>query len=305
MKKYILCSVIALGSLSCTDSFLEEKMVSTITQDYFETEQGLEQLIVGTYDALRVTKQYEQGPSTFMSGVDNFTNKTPNRGMYSPSEWNATGRFANWANSLCGENSKSLLGFYPIINNCNRAILSIREGKALGKFATDAEYAARSLSEALFNRAYSVYIMSTMYGAIYVPQGYTTELPSNYNYMRQSVPGIYSMLIGDLRYAYDHLPDVSEQNLSADFGRATKGAAAHFLAKLYLQRAQAEKFGTAEYGVDVMVMLILAIRSHILVCYIKVRELLIWIHVFIMLLQLLIMVIMNWSQILASCSVIL
>ena len=70
MKKYILCSVIALGSLSCTDSFLEEKMVSTITQDYFETEQGLEQLIVGTYDALRVTKQYEQGPSTFMSGVD-------------------------------------------------------------------------------------------------------------------------------------------------------------------------------------------------------------------------------------------
>lgn len=92
MKKYILCSVIALGSLSCTDSFLEEKMVSTITQDYFETEQGLEQLIVGTYDALRVTKQYEQGPSTFMSGVDNFTNKTPNRGMYSPSEWNATGR---------------------------------------------------------------------------------------------------------------------------------------------------------------------------------------------------------------------
>lgn len=175
----------------------------------------------------------------------------------------------------------------------------------MGKFATDAEYAARSLSEALFNRAYSVYIMSTMYGAIYVPQGYTTELPSNYNYMRQSVPGIYSMLIGDLRYAYDHLPDVSEQNLSADFGRATKGAAAHFLAKLYLQRAQAEKFGTAEYGVDVMVMLILAIRSHILVCYIKVRELLIWIHVFIMLLQLLIMVIMNWSQILASCSVIL
>ena len=41
MKKYIVCSMIALGSISCTDSFLEEKMVSTITQDYFETEQGL------------------------------------------------------------------------------------------------------------------------------------------------------------------------------------------------------------------------------------------------------------------------
>lgn len=115
MKKYIVCSMIALGSISCTDSFLEEKMVSTITQDYFETEQGLEQLIVGTYDALRVTKQYEQGPNSLMLGVDNFTSKTPNRGMYSPSEWNATGKLASLANGLCGENAKSLLGFYPII----------------------------------------------------------------------------------------------------------------------------------------------------------------------------------------------
>lgn len=29
-------------------------MVSTITQDYFNTEQGLDQLIVGTYNAERV-----------------------------------------------------------------------------------------------------------------------------------------------------------------------------------------------------------------------------------------------------------
>lgn len=67
-----------------------------------------------------------------------------------------------------------------------------------------------------------------MYGEIFVPQGYTEELPSNYNYARESVPNIYRMLITDLRYAYDHLPDVNEQNLTTDFGRATKGAAAHF-----------------------------------------------------------------------------
>lgn len=249
MKKYILLSIIALGSISCTDSFLEEKMVSTITQDYFETEQGLEQLIVGTYDALRVTKQYEQGPASLMAGVDNFSQKTASRGMYSASEWNATGKLAGFTNGLCGENAKSLLGFYPIINNCNRAIISIREGKALGKFASDANYAAKALSEALFNRAYSLYIMSTMYGEIFVPQGYTEELPSNYNYARESVPNIYRMLITDLRYAYDHLPDVNEQNLTTDFGRATKGAAAHFLAKLYLQRAQGAKYGSSEYGV--------------------------------------------------------
>lgn len=41
-------------------------MVATITQDYFETETGVEQLIVSTYDALRVTKQYQQGPFAFL-----------------------------------------------------------------------------------------------------------------------------------------------------------------------------------------------------------------------------------------------
>ena len=75
---------------SCTDKFLEEMIVSTITQEYFDTDQGLEQLIVGTYDALRVTKQYEQGPKVLMTACDNFSFKDANWGMYSASVWNAT-----------------------------------------------------------------------------------------------------------------------------------------------------------------------------------------------------------------------
>ncbi|WP_321478720.1 RagB/SusD family nutrient uptake outer membrane protein [uncultured Bacteroides sp.] len=248
MKKYILLSMIVLGSASCSDSFLEEKMVSTITQDYFETEQGLEQLIVGTYDALRVTKQYQQGPYSLEIGLDNITTKYANVGMYSPSEWTSTSKVATNANGLCGEYSKSLLGYYPIINNCNRAIESIRGGKASGKFATSADYAALRLSEALFNRAYCLYIMNTLYGDIYVPLAYTTSLPNNYSYKRETSENIYKLIIGDLRYAYEHLPDVSELNLGAEFGRETKGAAAHFLAKLYLQRYEGSKYGTTEYG---------------------------------------------------------
>lgn len=237
---------------SCTDKFLEEKMVSTITQEYFDTEQGLEQLIVGTYDALRVTKQYEQGPKVLMTACDNFSFKDANWGMYSASVWNATDKLSGYGYSLCGEyssNGAQPLGFYPIISNCNRAIETIREGKAQGKYLEDEAYAAQRLSEALFNRAYSLYIMSTIYGEVYVPTGFITSLPSNYNYVRESVPNIYKLLIGDLRYAFDHLPDVTSQNLATEFGRVTKGAAAHFLAKLYLQRAQGVKYGSAEYGV--------------------------------------------------------
>ena len=67
--------IIVLGTISCTDSFLDEKMVGTITQDYFNTEKGLEQLIVGTYDAVRVSKQYHQGPRAMLYGADNFAIK--------------------------------------------------------------------------------------------------------------------------------------------------------------------------------------------------------------------------------------
>ena len=79
--------MVVLGSVSCTDSFLEEKMVSTITQDYFNTEKGLEQLIVGTYDALRVSKQYQQGPYSLLTGLDVALCRTANFANYTASEW--------------------------------------------------------------------------------------------------------------------------------------------------------------------------------------------------------------------------
>jgi PBP1b-binding outer membrane lipoprotein LpoB len=41
--KYILVVLVAFFVVSCSDSFLDEKMVSVITQDYLETEQGLDQ----------------------------------------------------------------------------------------------------------------------------------------------------------------------------------------------------------------------------------------------------------------------
>lgn len=77
LKKYMLISMVAVTLASCGDDFLEEKMVATITQDYFETETGVEQLIVSTYDALRVTKQYQQGPFAFFTGVDNMMLNLP------------------------------------------------------------------------------------------------------------------------------------------------------------------------------------------------------------------------------------
>ena len=69
-KKYIFMGILALALGSCSDDFLNEKMVSTITQDYFETEQGLDQLVVSTYNAERLRYGFNEGGYLFELGHD-------------------------------------------------------------------------------------------------------------------------------------------------------------------------------------------------------------------------------------------
>lgn len=245
MKKYIIILFTIVGVLSCSDSFLEEKMVSVITQDYFNTEDGLEQLINGTYEGIRWKYGWEEGPSLFHVGTDAEIRSNSSWDMYSPSVWSPSGAIGNtWTNYLMGYYAKQLLGGYPIINNCNRAIESIRDGKALGRFAEDEQYAAQRLSETLFNRAWVYYMLNTQLGDIHMTLESNNSLPSAFNFPKSTSEEIYKQLITDLRFAFNNLPG-SEISTNSTEGREkiSKGAAAHFLAKLYLQRAQGADFG--------------------------------------------------------------
>lgn len=251
--KYICMGMLALGLASCSDNFLDEKMVSVITQDYFETEQGVDQLVVSTYNAERLRYGFNEGPYLFEQGHDCgvvCNNTELNR--FSTSAYTSTGPWnsiAGYVNTFMGTQSKQQSGFiinaYPVIDCCNKAIGLIRENKVGGKYASDPSYAAQKLSEALFNRAYALYSLNTLLGDIYVPTQSLTSLPSNFNYKREPSEQLWRMIISDLRYAYENLP---EKYSDAEFGHITKGAAAHFLARLYLERAQAAQYGTTEYG---------------------------------------------------------
>lgn len=249
--KYLSIGLLALGTASCSGDFLEEKMVSTITQDYFETEQGLDQLVVSTYNAERLRHPYTEGGYCFEVGHDcGLVSGRNAENQFSTSTWTATGTWNSipgFMSSFMGTQSRQQSGFiincYPVIDCCNKAIVSIRSGKAVGKYATDGKYAAARLSEALFNRDYLMYTLNTLLGDVYFPQTSITSLPSNFNYSRMPSEQQWRIMIADMRYAVEHLPEEAEA-----FGRITKYAAAHFLAKLYLTRAQGADYGTAEYG---------------------------------------------------------
>lgn len=255
-SKYLALGLLTLGGAagmmtSCSDDFLEEKMVSVITQDYFKTEQGLDQLVVATYNAERLRHPYTEGGFCFELGHDCGVASGSNTiNQFSTAQWTATGPWnsvAGYMNTFMGTQSKQQSGFiincYPVIDVCNKAIGSIRGGSAVGKYASDKAYAASRLSEALFNRDYLIFTLNTLLGDVYFPQTSITSLPSNFCYNRMPSEQAWKIMIGDMRYAVENLPEEAEQ-----FGRITKYAAAHFLAKLYLTRAQGAEYGTAEYG---------------------------------------------------------
>lgn len=236
MKKYIyIFFSLAILLASCRD-FLEEKMVATITQDYFETETGLEELVVSTYNALRWKYGYvQEGPFAFETGVDISDPQSKARATYDPAEWSASGTAGTYTNNLLGYRLAQLLGGYPLISDCNKAIEIIRD-EAPGKFGTDPEYANLRLSELYFSRAWFYYLLTTLLGDVPLQLQSSNTLPEAFYYPKATSEQIYTQIIADLRFAHEHLPDV------ADKGRYTKWAAAHFLAKLYLYRAQGQDF---------------------------------------------------------------
>lgn len=238
MKKYIiLLTTAAVFAASCSN-FLKEEMVSTITQDYFDTEQGLEQLVVNTYQALRFKYGWLDGLYNFEMGTDIGFTGNNDCNIYSSNQWRGSGA-TMYINDLFGvwTQNTHVIGGYPNVNGCNRAIEAIREGKAQGKFASDPEYAAQRLSEALFNRAWWYYLFTTQLGDVYMSLKSNNTVPASSSAVKSGSKDIYAQIIGDLRYAFDNLPETPTEK-----GRHTKYTAAHFLAKLYLQRAQGAQY---------------------------------------------------------------
>lgn len=86
------------------------------------------------------------------------------------------------------------------------------------------------MAEAMFNRSYCIYLMNTLLGDVYVPRGYTTALPENYAYNRETSESLYKLMIGDLRYAFENcrklpnnqglITDVLQKEPPLIFGKA-------------------------------------------------------------------------------------
>lgn len=241
MKKYIaLLAVLVSSSLYSCKDFLEEKQVASLTQAYYNDENGLNSLISGLYVYARVKHEWDgNGSKLIEPETDAYMHTNVNYARFGQAEYGSdvTGIATNVYNYIGAANSSyAPMGAYPHINNCNIA-LDIIDKVAPGRFGSDENYRKAKRAEVLFLRSWAYYLISNQLGD--VPLLLTPRREDNgvYYYPKSSLEAVYKQIIGDMRYAYENLPPTT-----SDRGRATKWAAGHFLAKLYLNRAQAAGF---------------------------------------------------------------
>jgi starch-binding outer membrane protein, SusD/RagB family len=228
--KITLLVTVLLGMLfSSCKKFVKEELVTTLTQDYYKTDQGLEDLVKSAYVGVRWKFEGEQSYCLWNFGLDEFrVGDQFNFVQY------------NYYNSNLAPNgpdgflNQMWTTYYAAIYRCNLGIQKIGayDNTASTLLGTDAKKNVR-IAELKGLRAFYYFGMVQQLGGLPIvtvpPDGVTYDFP------RRSVADVYNLIISDLREAG---PKLDWRN-NTERGRFSRATAYHFLAKAYLTRASA------------------------------------------------------------------
>lgn len=225
MKKkistYILAALSIFGQYSCSN-FLEEEIVSGVTNDYYQTQEGMETLVAASYAFMRfgvgderVYAYQDLGTDCFTQGGDGSYRQSLNR--YESALEPQLGVLYNlWSNN------------YRAINGTNTGIEIIPQMNA------SEEFKKSKMADLRFLRANFYFELVQQFGAVPLSTEAITEVKTDFK--RTPVADVYKQIIDDLRYAAENLPENGSES-----GYATKWAASQLLAKVYLTRGSAVK----------------------------------------------------------------
>ena len=219
-KHAFLLLAVLLSTISC-ENYLEEERYTDVGYDYLKTKIGMESAVTGVYYTMRWhcnMENYfvltEMGGDLAWDGNDG-NNKT------------AFNQYGSALNSANGIVSQFWSACYNGINRANTAIMFMPDVADM----TD-DLKSQRTAECRFMRAYYYFDLVQHFGDLpLVTEGNVSQIITDFK--RSPVADVYKQIIKDLRAAYDVLPDVWQQT---DRGRATKWAAGHLLAKVYLTR---------------------------------------------------------------------
>lgn len=224
---WLFAGALLLTITSCK-KFIKEELVTTLTEDYYKTDLGLEDLVKSAYAPLQWKFTGEQSYCMYNFGTDEFREGDQfNNVRYNDydANLNANDAFVNglWTNNYSG------------IRRCNQGIELITNfndpaSKVLG---TQAQKDLR-IAELRALRGLYYFQMVQQFGG--VPLITTVPADPQYEFPRSSIAQVYEQIMSDFKNAGPALP---WRYTGADRGRATRAMAYHFLAKAYLTRGSA------------------------------------------------------------------
>lgn len=227
--KYIKTGVFAfalLANMSCKDDFLKEELTTQRGNAYYNTEAGIQSLVVGAYNQVfSVPFAGELQFATTNYGTDEFHVG----GDGSNGSWNnydgglkSIVTVVN-ANTIAAERAWDT--YYVGIGLANQIIKS-----ATDITSTNNAIKKVALGEGYFLRAFNYLRLVRQYGG--VPLKLTVSTSVELEFTRATAEQIYAQVIEDFTKAYSLL-----DNSGTAPQKITKDAVAHFLAKAYLSRA--------------------------------------------------------------------
>ena len=201
-----------LGLAACVD--LNEDLISGLANQPYPTPDVFQALVNATYEPLRSFYAQERGFTLTEFGTDIYTEGADGSYKY-------INEYTAQLNPDVDFIRDTWADFYRAINTANTAIAQAPAVQM------DSSLKAQRLAETRFLRALYYFDLVQMYGPVTLKLEPTTTASTQFT--RAPVDSVYAAIIDDLKYAEATLPYVAKE-----YGRATKGAAQHLLAKVYL-----------------------------------------------------------------------
>lgn len=210
----------------CKDYLEEENKSNIIAEDYYKTQEGYEKLINAAYSTLRNVYAYTGTSSAYMfsAGTDMYVEGRTGDQPKSLSEYRNLNPDDPYVLSFYTNLYKSIqtcnTALYFNANTAESANLPVREG------------------EMQFLRAYYYFLLVQTFGGVPLVTDRTTTPKSEF--VRNSAEEVYTFIVSEMNAALELVPETAPQ-----YGRVTKRAIRHYLAKVHLTRGY-ESYGTAQ-----------------------------------------------------------
>ncbi|WP_207424522.1 RagB/SusD family nutrient uptake outer membrane protein [Desertivirga brevis] len=210
---YIASLFLILTTTTGCKDFLQEENLSNVQSDeFYKTAEGYERLINASYSSLR---SVYSDPFIYTAGTDMFVE---GRDAQPPG-------ISEYRNLTPEE--ETVLNFYrrvyAAIQTCNTAIY-------FNDITTQTTNTPVRKGEAKFLRAYYYFLLVQTFGDVSLVTDRILEPQEGFK--RNSASEVYNFIINEMTEALNLVPETTP-----DFGRVTKRAVRHFLAKVYLTRS--------------------------------------------------------------------